>query len=148
MAKEEIDFSYLKNAIKEDEIIRSKGKKKIDVSEEKRTELLRKDIEILADNRIPLDIKGNQPNSLLFQIENIEHLNELLDAMEKNNTFKGNLEIVSHQFNDNLGLKLAKIISNNSLRSISINNKNKPLSDRVEYTIVDALENNTLLEKF
>ena len=148
MAKEEIDFSYLKNAIKEDEIIRSKGKKKIDVSEEKRTELLRKDIEILADNRIPLDIKGNQPNSLLFQIENIEHLNELLDAMEKNNTFKGNLEIVSHQFNDNLGLKLAKIISNNSLRSISINNKNKPFSDRVACAIGDALENNTSLEKF
>lgn len=35
MSKEEIDFSYLNNAIKEDEIIRSKGKKKIDVSEEK-----------------------------------------------------------------------------------------------------------------
>ena len=149
MAKEEeIDFNYLNDAIKEDEIIRSKGKKKIDISEEKRVELLRKDVEILADNRIPLDIKGNQPNSLLFQIDNIDHLNELLDAMQKNNTFKGNLEIISNKFTDNLGLKLAKIISNNSLRSISINNKNKPFSDRVACAIGDALENNTSLEKF
>ena len=148
MSKEEIDFSYLNNAIKEDEIIRSKGKKKIDVSEEKKIELLRRDVQILAENKIPLDIKGNQPNSLMFQIDNIDHLNELLDAMEKNNTFKGNLEIRSNKFTDNLGLKLAKIISNNSLRSLTIMNENKPFSDRVSCIIGDALENNTSLEQF
>ena len=93
MSKAEIDFSYLNDAIKEDEIIRSKGKKKIDISEEKKIELLRRDVQILAENKIPLDIKGNEPNSLMFQIDNIAHLNELLNAMEKNNTFKGNLEI-------------------------------------------------------
>ena len=46
MSKEEIDFSYLNNEIKEDEITRSKGKKKIDVSEEKKIELLRRDVQI------------------------------------------------------------------------------------------------------
>ena len=106
------------------------------------------DVKILADNKIPLDIKGNQPNSLLFQIDDIEHLTELLDAMEKNNTFKGNLEIISNKFTDNLGLKLAKIILNNSLRSIRINNKNKPFSDRVACVIGDALEKNISLEIF
>ena len=50
MSKEEIDFSYLNNAIKEDEIIRSKGKKKIDISEEKKIELLRRDVQILSES--------------------------------------------------------------------------------------------------
>ena len=148
MSKEEIDFSYLKDAIKEDEINRSKGKMKIDIEEEKKIELLRRDVQILAENKIPLDIKGNQPNALMFQIDNVEHLNELLDAMEKNNTFRGSLEIRSNKFSDNLGLKLAKIISNNSLRSLIIKNDNKPFSDRVACIIGDALENNTSLEQF
>ena len=74
MSKCEIDFSYLNDAIKSDEITRSKGKKKIDISEEKKIELLRRDVQILSENKIPLDIKGNQPNSLMFQIDNIEHL--------------------------------------------------------------------------
>ena len=140
MTNNEIDFSYLNNAIKEDEIIKSKGKIQSNPSAERRIEALMHDVKILADNRIPLDIKGNQPNSLLFQIDDIGHLTELLDAMEKNNTFKGNLQIISDKFTDNLGLKLAKIISNNSLRSISINNKSKPFSDRVACVIGDALE--------
>ena len=148
MTNNEIDFSYLNNAIKEDEIKKSKGKIQSNPSAERRIEALMHDVKILADNRIPLDIKGNQPNSLLFQIDDIEHLTELLDAMEKNNTFKGNLQIISDKFTDNLGLKLAKIISNNSLRSISINNKSKPFSDRVACVIGDALEKNTSLEQF
>ena len=148
MKNNEIDFSYLNNAIKEDEILKSKGKIQSNISAEKRIEALMHDVKILADNKIPLDIKGNQPNSLLFQIDDIEHLTELLDAMEKNNTFKGNLEIISNKFTDNLGLKLAKIILNNSLRSIRINNKNKPFSDRVACVIGDALEKNISLEIF
>ena len=148
MSQNQIDFSYLNNAIKEDEILKSKGKIKQNTSNEKRIEALIHDVNILAENRIPLDIKGNQPNSLEFQIEDIQHLNELLEAMEKNNTFKGNLKINSNKFTDNLGLKLAKIISNNSLSSISIDNHNKPFSDRVASVIGDALENNTSLESF
>ena len=148
MSQNEIDFSYLNNAIKEDEILKSKGKLKQNKSVERRIEALMHDVKILAENKIPLDIKGNQPNSLLFQIDDIEHLTELLIAMENNNTFKGNLQIISNKFTDNLGLKLAKIISNNSLRSISIDNKNKPFSDRVACVIGDALEKNTSLEQF
>ena len=148
MSQNEIDFSYLNNAIKEDEILKSKGKLTQNKSVERRIEALMHDVKILAENKIPLDIKGNQPNSLLFQIDDVEHLTELLLAMEKNNTFKGNLQIISNKFTDNLGLKLAKIISNNSLRSLSINNKNKPFSDRVACVIGDALEKNTSLEQF
>ena len=148
MSKNEIDFSYLNNAIKEDEILKSKGKITQNKSVERRIEALMHDVKILADNKIPLDIKGNQPNSLLFQIDDADHLTELLLAMEKNNTFKGNLQIISNKFTDNLGLKLAKIISNNSLRSLSIDNKNKPFSDRVACVIGDALEKNTSLEQF
>ena len=68
MSKNEIDFSYLNNAIKEDEILKSKGKITQNKSVERRIEALMHDVKILADNKIPLDIKGNQPNSLLFQI--------------------------------------------------------------------------------
>ena len=67
-------------------------------------------------------------------------MTELLKAIEKNNTFKGNLQIESNKFTDNLGLKLAKIISNNSLRYISINNKSKPFNDRVACVIGGAFE--------
>ena len=148
MSKNSEDFSYLKDAINEDDIARSKGKKKKDLTEEKKIEMLRRDVQILAENKIPLDIKGNHPNFLLFQIDNIQHLNELLDALEKNNSFKGNLEIRSNKFTDNLGLKIAKIISNNSLSSIKIKNPNKPFSDRVACAIGDALGKNTSLIKF
>ena len=148
MSKNSEDFSYLKDAINEDDIARSKGKKKKDIAEEKKIEMLRRDVQILAENKIPLDIKGNHPNFLLFQIDNIQHLNELLDALEKNNSFKGNLEIRSNKFTDNLGLKIAKIISNNSLRSLVIINDTKPFSDRVACVIGDTLENNTSLEQF
>ena len=148
MLNNEIDFSYLNDAIKEEEIKKSKGIIQHNPSVDKRIEALMHDVRILAENKIPLDIKGNQPNSLLFQIDDIEHLTELLDAMEKNNTFKGNLQIISNKFTDNLGLKLAKIIANNSLRSLSINNRSKPFSDRVACVIGDSLEKNTSLEQF
>ena len=148
MENNEIDFSYLKDAIKEDVIKKSKVQEEPNPSKEKRVQALMHDVNILAENKIPLDIKGNQPNSLLFQIEDPHHLTELLDALVKNNTFQGNLQIISTRFTDNLGLKLAKIISNNSLRSLTIDNKNKPFSDRVACIIGDALENNTTLEEF
>ena len=148
MAQNEIDFSYLNSEIKEDQILKSKGQIQRNEAQEKRLDALLHDVKILAENRIPLDIKGNLPSSLLFQIEDINNLTELLEAMEKNNTFKGNLNITSKKFTDNLGLKLAKIISNNSLTSLIINNKNKPFSDRVACIIGDALEKNTSLELF
>ena len=148
MSNIDVDFSYLNNAIREDEVKRSKGKVKIDLEEEKKLDMLKRDIQILAENKIPLDIKGNEPNSLYFEIDNPEHLNDLLNALEKNNTFRGILEIKSKKFTDNLGLKLAKIISNNSIRQLIIDNDNKPFSDRVACMIGDALENNTSLDKF
>ena len=148
MKNNEIDFSYLNNAIKEDEILKSKGKIQPNISEKKSIQALMHNISILLNNKIPLDIKGNEPKTLLFKIDDIEHLNKLLDAMEKNNTFKGKLQIESDKFTDNLGLKLAKIISNNSLSSISIDNRTKPFSDRVTSIIGDSLEKNTSLEEF
>ena len=148
MVQNEIDFSYLNSEIKEDQILKSKGQIQRNEANEKRLKALMHDVKILAENRIPLDIKGNLPSHLLFQIDDDNNLTELLEAMEKNNTFKGNLSIISKKFTDNLGLKLAKIISNNSLTSLLINNKNKPFSDRVACIIGDALEKNTSLQKF
>jgi hypothetical protein len=148
MLPNDIDFSYLSSEIKKDEIIKSKGKLTENKAQDKKIELLMHDVRILAQNKIPLDIKGNFPNCLLFEIDDIEHLTELLDAMEKNNTFKGSLIISSKRFTDNLGLKIAKIISNNSLASLKIVNPNKPFSDRVACAIGDALEKNTSLIKF
>ena len=55
-----------------------------------KTKRLLCDINILAENKIPLDTKGNLPDSLLFQIEEIDHLNQLLNAMEKNTSYKAN----------------------------------------------------------
>ena len=106
------------------------------------------DISILKSNKIPLDTKGNEPDTLIFQIDNPTHLNTLLDALETNTTFKGNLTINSYKFTDTLGLKIAKIIKNNSLKSLQIWNRNKPFSDRVSIHIGDALENNTSLINF
>ena len=148
MTQNEIDFSYLNTAIKEDEILKSKGQLQNDTAQERRLEALMHDVKILAKNNIPLDIKGNHPNILQIKLDDINNLTELLDAMEKNNTFKGTLNIITEKFTDNLGLKLAKIISNNSLTSLIINNKNKPFSDRVACVIGDALEKNTSLQKF
>ena len=106
------------------------------------------DISILKSNKIPLDTKGNEPDTLKFQIDNPTYLNTLLDALETNTTFKGNLTIKSYKFTDTLGLKIAKIIKNNSLKSLTIENRNKPFSDRVSIHIGDALENNTSLLNF
>ena len=113
-----------------------------------KTKRLLHDINILAENKIPLDTKGNLPDSLLFQIDDLNHLNLLLNAMEKNTSYKGNLAINSLRFDDNLGLKIANIIKNNSLTSLTIWNRNHPFSDRVSINIGEALQNNTSLKSF
>ena len=62
MEQSDIDFSYLNDAIKEDEIIKSKGQIQPNASTESRIQSLMHDVKILAENKIPLDIKGNPPN--------------------------------------------------------------------------------------
>ena len=113
-----------------------------------KTKRLLHDINILAENKIPLDTKGNLPDSLLFQIDDVNHLNLLLNAMEKNTSYKGNLAINSTKFDDNLGLKISNIIKNNSLTALTIWNRNHPFSDRVSMIIGEALEKNTSLKYF
>jgi len=113
-----------------------------------KTKRLLHDINILAENKIPLDTKGNLPDSLLFQIDDVNHLNLLLTAMEKNKAYKGNLAINSTKFDDNFGLKISNIIKNNSLTALTIWNRNHPFSDRVSMIIGEALENNTSLKSF
>ena len=113
-----------------------------------KTKRLLHDINILSENKIPLDTKGNLPDSLLFQIDDVNHLNLLLNAMEKNTSYKGNLAINSTKFDDNLGLKISNIIKNNSLTALTIWNRNHPFSDRVSMIIGEALEKNTSLKSF
>ena len=81
---------------------------------------------------------------LLIEID----LSELLEIILAN--FKPKLSLNWWEIISRFPLKVLffSIASNNSLRSISINNKNKPFSDRVACAIGDALENNTSLEKF
>ena len=101
---------------------------------------------ILKNNKIPLDYRGNEANNLRFETDSEELLNTLIDAMECNTAFKGNLSILSAKFNDSLGLKIANIIKNNSLESLTIWNRYSPFSDRVSIAIGDALSNNSSLK--
>ena len=99
---------------------------------------------ILKNNQIPY--RGNEANNLRFETDSEELLNTLIDSMECNTAFKGNLSILSTKFNDSLGLRIANIIKNNSLESLSIWNRNSPFSDRVSIAIGDALANNSSLK--
>ena len=118
----------------------------LDVSDVYRARLL-KQINIIKDNKIPVDLKGNEADSLRFETNSEEYLNLLLDAMQNNTAFKGSLSILSTKFNDLMGLKVAKIIKNNSLTSLVIWNRSSPFSGRVSTNIGNALIKNTSLKQ-
>lgn len=103
-------------------------------------------ISILKQNKVPLDSKGEEAMSLKFEIEDYENLSLLLDALEQNDTFKGNLSIYSSKFKDINGLTIANIIKKNKISSLTIWNRNCPFSDRIACNIGDALESNTSLK--
>ena len=104
-------------------------------------------ISILAQNKIPLDAKGEEAISLKFEIEDYDNLNKLLQALEVNDTFTGELSIYSSKFKDINGLTISKLIQKNKITSLTIWNRNAPFSDRVSTSIGDALEKNTSLKK-
>ncbi len=73
-------------------------------SEEK---IIRKHMELLKNNQVPKNSKGrvlnnlgDNINNLLYDLSSDELLNEFLDALILNNTFRGNLVIQSKFFND------------------------------------------------
>lgn len=104
------------------------------------------DISILLANKVPLNSRGVERTTLDFEIKDENTLNQLIDGLLSNFSFKGTLNIVSTKFNDTHGLKVAKIIKNNTVTSLKIWNRNKPFSDRVSILIGKALSKNTQLK--
>lgn len=103
-------------------------------------------IKILNQNKIPKNHKGDFFTKLSFNIEEYELLDNLLDALINNNTFKGDLFLKSTKFDDKLGYKISKIISNDNLTYLKINNQTFPFTDKIALKIGDALKTNTNLK--
>jgi hypothetical protein len=102
-------------------------------------------INFFVNNKNPLDKKGNEYISLHYIIEDYETINKFFDALLVNESFKGELMIDSSKYDDNIGYKIANLISKNKLTKFKIGNRNKPFSDRIAKMIGDALEHNTSL---
>jgi len=103
-------------------------------------------IKTLNQNKIPKNHKGDFLTKLSFNIEEYDLLDNLLDALIYNNTFKGELYLKSTKFDDKLGYKISKIISNDNLTYLKINNQTFPFTDKIALKIGDALKNNTNLK--
>ena len=71
-------------------------------AEEKYTKFILEQIKILNENKIPKNHKGDEEVNLQFTIEEYDLLNNLLDSLIKNTTFKGSLIIKSTKFDDRL----------------------------------------------
>lgn len=115
-------------------------------AEEKYTKYILEQIKNLNENKIPRNHKGDEEVNLTFTIEEYDLLNNLLDSLMKNNTFKGSLVIKSTKFDDRLGYKISKIIENDNLSYIKIDNQTKPFSDKIGIKIGDALKYNNNLK--
>jgi len=115
-------------------------------AEEKYTKFILEQIKILNENKIPKNHKGDEEVNLQFTIEEYDLLNNLLDSLIKNTTFKGSLIIKSTKFDDRLGFKISKIIEKDNLTFIKIDNQTKPFSDKIAIKIGDALKYNNNLK--
>ncbi len=103
-------------------------------------------IKVLNQNKVPKNHKGDFLTKLSFNIVEYELLDCLLDALINNDNFKGELFIKSNKFDDKLGFKISKIISNDNLTYIKIDNQTYPFTDKIALKIGDALKNNTNLK--
>ena len=103
-------------------------------------------IKVLYENKVPKNHKGDFLTKLSFNIEEYELLENFLDALINNSTFKGELFLKSTKFDDKLGYKISKIISNDNLTYLKIDNHTFPFTDKIALKIGDALKNNTNLK--
>jgi hypothetical protein len=103
-------------------------------------------IKVLNQNKVPKNHKGDFLTKLSFNIEEYDLLDNLLDAVIINNTFKGELYLKSNKFDDKLGYKISKIISSDNLTNLKIDNRTYPFTDKIALKIGNALKNNTTLK--
>ena len=103
-------------------------------------------IRVLNQNKIPKNHKGDELTKLSFTIEEYELLDKLLDALIINTTFKGELFLKSTKFDDKLGYKISKIILNDNLTFLKVDNQTFPFTDNTSIKIGDALKNNINLK--
>ena len=112
------------------------------------TNLLKQHLKIIKCNKSPKDRRGDNLNKLEYEFNNKEELCEFIDAILTNNQFKGELILISDYFDDSLGYKIAKIIENNNITQLRVQNRNNPFSDRITSLIGKALWNNTTMREF
>lgn len=103
-------------------------------------------IKILKQNKVPKNHKGDYLTKLSFVIEEYGLLDNILDAFLNNNSFKGELFIKSSKFDDKLGYKISKLIENDNLTYLKIDNQSFPFTDKIALKIGDSLKNNTKLK--
>jgi hypothetical protein len=115
-------------------------------AEEKYTRYILEQIKNLNENKIPRNHKGDEEENLKFTIEEYYLLNNLLDSLMNNDTYKGSLTIKSSKFDDRLGFKISKIIEKDNLIYIKIDNQTKPFSDKIGIKIGNALKYNNNLK--
>lgn len=99
-------------------------------------------IKFLNQNKIPKNNKGEELTKLSFTLEDYDLLDKLLDSFINNSTFTGELFVKSTKFDDSLGYKISKIIANDNLTLIKIDNITFPFTDKISIKIGDALKNN------
>jgi hypothetical protein len=115
-------------------------------ADEKYRHFILDQIKVLSENKIPKNHKGDLLSKLSFNIEEYDLLDKLLDAFIVNKTFKGDLFIRSTKFDDKLGYKLSKIIENDNLSYLKVDNRTFPFTDKIGIKIGDALKNNCNLK--
>jgi hypothetical protein len=99
-------------------------------------------IKILNQNKTPKNHKGDELSFLTFTIEEYDLLDKVLDALNNNNSFKGEIFLKSTKFDDKLGYKISKLIANDNLTHLKVDNQNFPFTDKIAIKIGDSLKNN------
>lgn len=102
-------------------------------------------IKVLNQNKTPKNHKGDVLSNLSFTIEEYDLLDKVLDSLINNNSFKGELFLKSTKFDDKLGYKISKVISNDNLTHLKVDNQNFPFTDKIAIKIGDSLKNNVNL---
>mmetsp|Transcript_34397 Transcript_34397/g.35700 ORF Transcript_34397/g.35700 Transcript_34397/m.35700 type:complete len:422 (+) Transcript_34397:3-1268(+) len=100
-----------------------------------------KHINILSQNKIPKNFKGDEFSVLEYVLDGKELMNKFFEAMIDNNSFKGELIIHSSHdlFDDSMGFKIGVILEKDNLSSLIVLNKDSPFSDRVSSYIGDVI---------
>lgn len=100
-------------------------------------------INILKENKIPKNNKGDEYKLLEYVLDSEDIMNELLDALIENTQFYGKLILHSEKsyFSNSIGFKIGTLLSKDNLESLIVNNKDSPFSDRISAYIGESIAN-------